>query len=191
MKKEETEEKDIQTIEEKEDNEATVEETVDIKEKDKKPKKEKSKVADLKAELDEQKDKYLRLYSEFENFRRRSAKERLELISTASASLMEELLPVLDDLERAVKSFDQTSDEKALQEGVQLVQTKFKTTLTNKGLKEMELEAGSDFDAEYHEAVTKIPAPKDKLKGKIVDVIEKGYVLGEKVIRYAKVVIGE
>lgn len=145
----------------------------------------------LKDELAESKDKYLRLYSEFENYRRRTAKEKLEMVQTASEDLMVALLPVLDDFERAEKSFaDENTDLKAVKEGVLLVYNKFKKALEQKGLTAMEGKEGMDFDADYHEAITQIPAPKKNLKGKVVDVIEKGYLLKDKVIRYAKVVIG-
>ncbi|MEM7548896.1 MAG: nucleotide exchange factor GrpE [Bacteroidota bacterium] len=144
----------------------------------------------LAHELSEQKDKYLRLYSEFENFRRRSAKERLELINTASSGLMEGLLPVLDDMERALKAAESDKDNPII-EGLELIHQKFSKILKDKGLEEIEVGEGSEFDPEFQEAVTKIPAPSKKLKGKVVDVIEKGYKMGEKVIRYTKVVIGE
>ena len=145
----------------------------------------------LKDELAESKDKYLRLYSEFENFRRRTAKEKLDMVQTANEDLMTALIPVIDDFERAEKSFeDKSTDLKAVKEGVQLIHNKFKKVLEQKGLKAMEGKEGMDFDSEYHEAITQIPAPKKSLKGKVVDVVEKGYMLKEKVIRYAKVVIG-
>ena len=145
-----------------------------------------------KAEAAEHKDKFLRLYSEFENFRRRSAKERLDLVQTASADLMTNLLEVLDDFERANKSTKDIDDATArsVKEGYELVHNKFNKILQNKGLKKMEA-IGTAFDPELHEAVAKIPAPKKKLKGKIVDVVEDGYLLNEKIIRFAKVVIGE
>lgn len=147
----------------------------------------------LKAELAESKDKYLRLYSEFENFRRRTAKERLDLIKTAHEDLMVTLLPVLDDFERAQKAFANNKnkeDNKASIEGFQLIQNKLYKLMEQKGLKPMPDNPGIDFDPEIHEAITKIPAPDDKLKGKVVDVVEKGYYLNDKVIRFAKVVIG-
>lgn len=144
----------------------------------------------LKGELEESKDKYLRLYSEFENFRRRTAKERLELIRTANEDLILGLLPVLDDFDRAYKAIGDQEETKAVKEGVQLIYSKFSKTLENKGLKAMGDLTGEAFDAEVHEAITKIPVQEEKLKGKIVDVIEKGYYLNDKVIRYAKVVIG-
>ncbi|MEM6360414.1 MAG: nucleotide exchange factor GrpE [Bacteroidota bacterium] len=151
----------------------------------------KSELEVLQDELSESKDKYLRLYSEFENFRRRTAKEKLEMVQTANEGLISDLLSVIDDFERAEKSFkDNDSDIKALKEGLDLISGKFKKILEQKGLKTMEHKQGSDFDPEFHEAITQIPAPKKKLKGKIVDVIEKGYLLKDKVVRYAKVVIG-
>jgi molecular chaperone GrpE len=144
----------------------------------------------LKTELSEAKDKYLRLYSEFENFRRRSAKERLELVSSANQDLVQDLLPVLDDFERAQESFSEKTDIASLKEGMDLIAHKFNKVLEQKGVKEMEGKEGIEFDPEVHEAITKIPAPKEELKGKVVDVIEKGYYLNDKVIRFAKVVIG-
>lgn len=148
-------------------------------------------VQKLSIELQESKDKYLRLYSEFENFRRRTAKEKLDLISTANEELMSALLPVMDDFQRASKSMSEegTSIESA-REGLDLVFNKFKKTLEGKGLKAMDTGEGSDFDPDFHEAITQIEAPSKKLKGKVVDVVEKGYMLKDKVIRYAKVVIG-
>jgi len=141
-------------------------------------------------ELAEIKDKYLRLYSEFENFRRRTAREKLDLLQTANEELMISLLPVIDDCDRAVNAFAKENDIKAVKEGVKLIASKFKNTLQQQGLKEMDSKEGSDFDSDLHDAVTQIPAPKKKLKGKIVDTVERGYSIGEKVIRHAKVVIG-
>ncbi len=140
----------------------------------------------LEEQLEEAKDKYLRLYSEFDNFRRRTSKERLDLINSAGREVIESLLPVLDDFERAMKASD-TSDE---DEGMKLIYNKMKKALTDKGLKDMGTKQGDDFDDEFHEAVTQIPAPDKSLEGKIVDVIEPGYFMGEKVIRFAKVVTG-
>jgi len=146
-------------------------------------------VEKLTADLAESKDKYLRLYSEFDNYRRRTAKEKLDLMQTAGERIISELIPILDDFERGVKSAD-SKDEEAVLEGLNLISQKFEKTLQNQGLKEMETPVGTDFDPDIHEAITQIPAPKKKLKGKIVDTIEKGYYLGEKVIRFAKVVTG-
>ncbi|MCF6359507.1 MAG: nucleotide exchange factor GrpE [Cyclobacteriaceae bacterium] len=146
-------------------------------------------VEKLTGELAEAKDKYLRLYSEFDNYRRRTAKERLDLMLTAGEKIIAELIPVLDDFERAVKSAD-SKDEKSVLEGLTLISQKFEKTMQNQGLKVMETPEGTEFDPDIHEAITQIPAPKKKLQGKIVDTIEKGYYLGEKVIRFAKVVTG-
>jgi molecular chaperone GrpE len=145
----------------------------------------------LKSEIGELKEKYLRLYSEFENYRRRTSKEKLDLISTANEDLMVELLPVIDDFERAIKAMDQNdADAQAIREGVLLIFNKLKNVTEKKGLKLMESKPGDSFDTEIHEAISQIPAPEDKLKGKVVDTIEKGYYLNDKVIRFAKVVIG-
>lgn len=144
----------------------------------------------LEQELAEQKDKYLRMYSEFENFRRRTAKEKLDMVKTANESMATALLPVIDDFERAIKSFEQEDKDPIVQEGIQLIYNKLTKVLEQKGIVVMDLQPGDAFDAEYQEAITQIPAPEEKLKGKIVDVVEKGYLLGEKVIRFAKVVIG-
>jgi molecular chaperone GrpE len=148
-----------------------------------------SEVDQLKADLAEAKDKYIRLYSEFENFRRRNAKERIELIGTANKDLMAEMIPVMDDFERAMKALAAKPDLDAAIEGMDLIYNKFKKSLENKGLKKMELEKGHDFDADLQEAITQIPAGDD-LAGKIVDVVENGYFLNEKVVRFAKVVTG-
>lgn len=144
----------------------------------------------LEQELAEAKDKYLRLYSEFENFRRRNAKERIDLIKTASSDLMVELLPTIDDFERANKANQNQEDIDAVKEGFSLISTKLMKTLESKGLKLMDTEKGTAFDADLHEAVTQFPVEDEKLKGKIIDTVEKGYYLGERVIRFAKVVIG-
>lgn len=144
----------------------------------------------LSREVGEAKDKYLRLYSEFENFRRRTAKEKLDIINTASRELMVDLLPIMDDFERALKSLkDNDADDSAI-EGMELISNKFQKTLENKGLKAVEVKAGDEFNDEFHEAITQIPAPSEDLAGKIVDVVEKGYFLNDKVIRFAKVVTG-
>lgn len=141
-------------------------------------------------ELAEAKDKYLRLYSEFENFRRRNAKEKLEMVKTASAGLVEQLLPVIDDFERAARANKTQDDAAAIKEGFDLIHNKLFKTLEAKGLKVMETEKGTPFDADLHEAITQFPAEEEDLKGKIIDTVEKGYYLGDKVIRFAKVVIG-
>jgi molecular chaperone GrpE len=134
-------------------------------------------------------DKYLRLYAEFDNFRKRTMRERADLIMTASQDVLVKLLPLIDDFERADKNA--SDDAAAMQEGMKLIHAKLESTLTSKGLKVMDVKAGDDFNVDYHEAITNIPAPTPKLKGKIVDVVECGYKLGDKVLRYAKVVIGQ
>ncbi|MDH5602936.1 MAG: nucleotide exchange factor GrpE [Cyclobacteriaceae bacterium] len=148
-------------------------------------------VQKLKDELAELKDKYIRLYSEFDNFKRRTAKERLDIINTAHSDLMEALIPVLDDFDRGQKSIDEkNTDLKVFKEGFDLIFDKFRKILTQKGLKEMECDEGSEFDAELHEAISQMPVEKKKLKGKVVAVVEKGYLMEKKVIRFAKVVVG-
>lgn len=135
-------------------------------------------------------DKYLRLYSEFDNYRKRTSRERVELFKTAGQDILTDLLPIMDDFERAMQNMDKKGDVKTIRTGVDLVFNKFKSTLEAKGLKHFK-SIEKDFDPEVHEAITKIPAPSKKLKGKVVDEIEKGYMLNEKVIRFAKVVVGE
>lgn len=142
----------------------------------------------LQDELAEAKDKYLRLYAEFDNFRRRSSKEKLEMIQSANEQLLKALLPVIDDFERAEKSYKGRDDKEA--EGFLLIQNKFKKTLEQYSVKPMDTTSGSDFNPDLHEAITQVPAPDEKLKGKIMDVVEKGYLLNDKVIRFAKVVVG-
>jgi len=145
---------------------------------------------DWASELKIVEDKYLRLYAEFDNFKRRTAAERLELFKTANQETLVALLPILDDFERAMKSIQTASDIDAVKGGVELVNGKLKNILTQKGLKQME-SIGKEFDSEFHEAVTNIPAPTEELKGKVVDVLENGYFLNDKVVRFAKVVVGE
>ena len=144
----------------------------------------------LQEELSNEKDKFLRLFAEFENYKRRTAKERIDLFKTANQEVLQAMLPVLDDFDRAWAQVSKSDDE-ALVTGVQLIHDKLRTTLVSKGLEEVEVKAGDVFDADFAEAITQIPAPNDKLKGKIVDVIEKGYKLGDKIIRFPKVVIGQ
>ena len=141
-------------------------------------------------QINELNDKYLRLYSEFDNYRKRTSKERLELFKTAGQDILTDLLPVLDDFERAILKMDSSDDSEAIQTGINLIYNKFKSILENKGLKHFK-SIETEFDPEVHEAITKIPAPSKKLKGKVVDEIEKGYMLNDKVIRFAKVVVGE
>lgn len=144
---------------------------------------------ELKQQVGEAKDKYLRLYSDFENFRRRTAREKTELIQTAGEKVIREMLTVLDDFERAIKA-QGASPEGEEQSGMELIQQKMLRILEQQGLKAIEVKAGDVFDVELHEAITQIPAPDESLKGKVVDEVEKGYTLNEKVIRFAKVVVG-
>jgi len=167
---------------------------------EKKPKKEEIKKEEVKEEkklektdqekITELNDKYLRLAAEYDNYRKRTLKERMDLTKTAGEDILINLLPVMDDFERGLGSIDQAKEISAVKEGMQLIYNKFKDFLKQRGIKEIEAKE-KDFDTDLHEAITKIPAPDKKLKGKIVDVIEKGYSLNEKVIRFAKVVIGE
>ena len=145
----------------------------------------------IEEELAAANDKYLRLYSEFENFRRRSAKEKLTLMETASEGILAKLLPVVDDFERGLAAMSsEDADPKATQEGIQLIYDKLQYMLQQAGVKPMEIEKGTPFDTEFHEAITQIPVEEAEMKGKIVDVTEKGYMLQEKVLRFAKVVTG-
>ena len=144
----------------------------------------------LQAELDEQKDKYIRLFADFDNFKRRNAKERYELIQTAGKEVITSLLDVLDDCDRAEKQLQTTEDIDQVKQGVQLVFNKLRNTLQAKGLKVME-SINTEFDVEKHEAITEIPAPTKELKGKVVDEVQKGYYLNDKIIRFAKVVVGK
>lgn len=144
----------------------------------------------LQEELVKEKDKFLRLFAEFENYKKRTTKERIDLFKTANQEVLQAMLPVLDDFDRAWAQISK-SQEEALVTGVQLIHDKLKSTLVSKGLEEVEVKAGDAFDADYAEAITQIPAPSDDLKGKVVDVIEKGYKLGDKIIRYPKVVVGQ
>lgn len=144
----------------------------------------------VEEQLSQEKDKFLRLFAEFENYKRRTSKERIELFKTANQELMTVLLPILDDFDRGLSEIKKAKDKELLK-GMELINSKLNNTLTQKGLAEVEAKAGDVFDAEIHEAITQIPAPTEDLKGKIVDVVEKGYKLGDKVIRFPKVVIGQ
>jgi molecular chaperone GrpE len=146
-------------------------------------------VEKLKSEVAELKDKYLRQVAEFENFRRRTAKERIEMIQTAGKEVITSLLEVLDDCDRAEKQL-QGSDDTLLKEGIQLVFNKFRNTMQSKGVKPMQT-IGTDFNPDQHEAITEIPAPKEELKGKVIDEVQKGYYMNDKIIRFAKVVVGK
>ncbi|MEO0525802.1 MAG: nucleotide exchange factor GrpE [Bacteroidota bacterium] len=143
----------------------------------------------LQEELAKEKDKFLRLFAEFENYKKRTSKERMELFKTAGQEVIVSLLPVLDDFDRALKELSK-SDDKEMFKGVELIQNKFSETLKTKGLQEIKIKQGDAFDAEVHDAITQIPAPNKKLKGKVLDVVEKGFTLGDKIIRHPKVVVG-
>ncbi|MFV0531707.1 MAG: nucleotide exchange factor GrpE [Flavobacteriales bacterium] len=148
-------------------------------------------VEKLKIQLEEEKNKFLRLFAEFENFKKRTQKERVDLFKTANQEVLQALLPVCDDFERALENIQKIENiDQGLIEGVELIQNKLNSTLESKGLTKIKVETGSDFDTDFHEAITQVPAPSEDLKGKIVDIIETGYTLNEKVIRFAKVVVG-
>lgn len=181
-KKNKTEMKEEIKDQEQDQNTETVTEEV--------PKEAVTKEAVLAEELAKEKDKFLRLFAEFENYKRRTSKERLELFKTANQEVLTAMLPVLDDFDRALVEISK-SEEKELLAGVDLISNKFRNTLKDKGLELVEVNTGDVFDADIHEAITQIPAPNDELKGKIIDVVEKGYKLGERIIRFPKVVIGQ
>lgn len=173
-----TAEETIETQQEQQKTEAVPEPVVELSAEEK-----------LKQENSALNDKYLRLFAEFDNYKRRTQKERVELLQTAGKDVVVSLLPVLDDFERALKATENATEVNAIREGIVLVQTKFKNILAQKGLKEVE-SINTVFDTDLHEAITKIPAPTEDLKGKVVDELEKGYTLNDKVIRFAKVVVG-
>lgn len=166
----------------------TVEEKKQADEEKDKPKEKKE--LSWEEKYKEANDKYLRLSAEFDNYRKRTLKEKMELTKSAGEEILVSILPVMDNFERAMKSMEDAKDLKAVKEGIDLIYGKFKEFLQQKGVKEIEAQ-NLELDTDIHEAVTKIPAPDKKLKGKIVDVIEKGYYLNDKVIRYSKVVVGE
>ncbi|MFS4456192.1 nucleotide exchange factor GrpE [Maribacter sp. 2304DJ31-5] len=143
----------------------------------------------LREDLAKEKDKFLRLFAEFENYKKRTSKERMDLFKTAGQEVIVSLLPVLDDFERALKELSK-SDDKEMFKGVELINGKLKETLKSKGLQDVEVKAGDAFDAEVHNAITQIPAPNKKMKGKVIDVVEKGFKLGDRIIRHPKVVVG-
>ncbi len=143
----------------------------------------------LQQQLTAEKDKFLRLFAEFENYKKRTSKERMDLFKTAGQEVMTALLPVIDDFERALRELVKSQD-KEMFKGVELINIKFREILKSKGLEEIKVKSGDVFDAEVHEAITQIPAPSKKLKGKIIDVVEKGFKLGDRIIRHPKVVVG-
>jgi len=145
----------------------------------------------LEIQVKEATDKYLRLYSEFDNFRKRTQKEKIELYKTAGEGIISAIIPVLDDLERAEKANKDSDDAQGIKDGIKLIQDKITNILKTKGLEAVASPIGEDFNVEFHEAITQIPAPSKKQKGKVLDVIERGYELNGKVIRFSKVVIGQ
>jgi len=170
-----------------EEEAVVVEEKKDSKKE--KKKKKKDPLLELQTELEAEKDRYLRLFAEFENYKKRTGKERVELFKTAGQEVIVSLLPVLDDFDRALKEIEKADQEHL--KGVALISNKLKEALKQKGLELTNTQVGDVFNADLHEAVTQIPAPSEEMKGKIIDVLEKGYSLGEKIIRYPKVVIGQ
>ena len=172
----------------KEQVEATEAETVEVEEQ---VIEEQSVEEKLQIELQQEKEKFLRLFAEFENYKKRTSRERIELFSTASEDVIKTLLPVLDDFERALSHIEDDKEAEELRKGVLLIYQKLIKTLEQKGLKAIKVEKGEAFNADDHEAITQIPAPTDDMKGKIIDIVEKGYKLGDKVIRFPKVVIGQ
>ncbi len=151
---------------------------------------ENSTVEQLELQLSEAKDKYLRLFAEFENFRKRTAREKQELVKTASSDVLLEILPILDDFERSLEIFRDNEAVKPMYEGIELVHSKLLKALEGQGLKVMDVEKGTEFDSEFHEAIAQSPAPEPGLKGKVIDVVDQGYFIGDKVLRFAKVVTG-
>ena len=173
---------------EKKNKEHVIEETID---QDAVDTNELSVEEKLQEELKQEKDKFLRLFAEFENYKKRTSRERIELFKTASQDVIVSLLPILDDFERALSHIDDDKEAEELRKGVLLIYQKLLSTLEQKGLAVVNVEKGDAFNADDHEAITQIPAPSDDLKGKVIDVVEKGYKLGDKVIRFPKVVIGQ
>ncbi len=159
------------------------------KEKKKSTKKKKSKTEELQDKYNELNDKYLRLSAEFDNYRKRCLKEKTDLIKSAGEDILLNILPVMDNFERAMKSLDENPDIDSVKEGVHLIYNSFKDFLSQKGIKEIEA-IGEDFDTDKHEAISQIPAPNEEQKGKVIDIVEKGYELNGKIIRFAKVVVG-
>ena len=189
MSKQEKEAEKEQEIEQNIENENQAEESSNEQVEEGKEETALSPEEELQAKVSELNDKYLRLYSEFENFRKRTAKEKMELIQAGGEDVFKSLLPIIDDFDRAIKSNSEVTDIVAINEGLNLIYDKLKNTLSQKGLKEQEAQ-GEVFDADLHEALTNIPAPNDESKGKILEILEKGYTLNGKVIRFAKVVVG-
>jgi len=170
----ETQQQEETTAGSSEENEATTEEQPSV----------------LQSDYDALNEKYLRLYSDFENFRKRTIKEKADIILSASTGIIKEILPVVDDFERALEANKDNDDAAVVKEGMELISSKLMNILTQKGLKPMDSKE-KDFNTDWHEAITNIPAPTEELKGKVVDVVEKGYLLNDKVVRFAKVVVGQ
>nr|WP_320118263.1 nucleotide exchange factor GrpE [uncultured Marinifilum sp.] len=193
-KQEKLEEKDLETTVDQTVEEQELKEEPKAEKKKEKKKSAKEKKADeleeLGQKLQEINDKYMRLSAEFDNYRKRTLKEKMELTKSAGEKILVNVLPVMDNFERALQSMDDAKDIEALKEGVQLIYSNFKDFISQNGVKEIEA-VNQEFDTDIHEAITKIPAPSEDLKGKVVDCVEKGYTLNEKVIRFSKVVVGE
>lgn len=186
--KEELEEKDLETTAEQ-----TTEETVEEKEEtttEEQEGTEVNEVEELGKKLQEINDKYIRLQAEFDNYRKRTLKEKMELTKSAGEKILVNVLPVVDNFERALQAMETAQEVEAVKEGVNLIYNNFKEFMVQNGVKEIEA-INQEFDTDIHEAITKIPAPSEELKGKVVDCVEKGYTLNEKVIRFSKVVVGE
>lgn len=171
------------------ENSSTEKESAET-EKEKEPEEEKDELTVLQEKNEELNDRFLRLYSEFDNFRKRTQKEKIELYKTAGEDVIFSLLPVVDDFERALKSIDENKELDGLKEGISLIYQKLHNTLSQKGLKAIDSSIGKEFDVNLHESITQVPTDDKKMKGKVIDEVEKGYLLNEKVIRYTKVVIG-
>lgn len=176
--------------EEEKDIQDQVQEQDGVLEQDASDEKASDALAEVQKQLEGEKERNLRLFAEFENYKKRTARERIEMFKTAGEDIMISLLPVLDDFERALKELEKSEDD-GLFTGVKLINNKLRETLRSKGLEAMEVKPGDDFDSDTQEAVTQIPAPEKKLKGKVIDVVDRGYTLGDKIIRYPKVVIGK
>ncbi len=188
-------EKSVKHNKSEKDTKDTIKKEKEVKKETKKEEKVTEKVIEKKEKTDAEKlidmeDKYLRLIAEYDNYRKRTLKEKMELLKSAGEDILVNLLPVLDDFERALNHIDEAADTDSLKEGINLIYNKFYDFLKQRGIKSIDAK-NKDFDTDLHEAITKIPAPSDDLKGKVIDVIEKGYYLKDKVIRYSKVVIGE
>ena len=181
LKKEEESKEELNQSQENQEDQATEKETVI----------ELSREEQLENEVAELKNKHLRMFAEFENFKKRTAKERIDLFRNAGLEFFEAMLPILDDFDRAAKHREEDQIIEGLTKGIDLIHSKLKGILEQKGLRVMESSIGADFDTDFHEAITQIPAPSDEMKGKVIDQTENGYLLNDKVIRYAKVVVGQ